>query len=146
MHRTLPPATVVALRVVVDTNVIVSALLHPARQADCALEAILLRGDRLLYDARIEREYREVLARPKFKSIEPGRSKALLARLIDHGETVQVVEPYSGELADPDDRCFVEVALAGKADVLLTGNGRDYPRGLGFEVMDPTALMRLVAG
>jgi len=138
------PATVAALRIVVDTNVIVSALLNPGRQADRVLETMRLRGDRVLYDARIEREYREVLARPKFKSIDPARAQHLLASLIDPGETVQVTEPYSSEMADPDDRCFVEVAIAGKADVLLTGNGRDYPTGLGFEVLDPTGLMRIV--
>lgn len=144
MRRTLPAATLPTLRIVVDTNVIVSALLHPGRQADRVLEAIRDRGDRVLYDARIEREYREVLARPKFKSIDPEHSRHLLSRLIDQGEPVEVAEPFAIEMTDPDDRCFVEVAIAGRADVLLTGNGRDYPTGLGFDVLDPGTLMRRI--
>lgn len=134
------------LRIVIDTNVIVSALLHPGRQAGRVIEAILSRGDRVLYDVRIEREYREVLARPKFKAIARERADQLLRTLIARGDAVAVAEPFSPPMSDPDDRCFVEVALAGRADVLLTGNGRDYPTGLGFEVLDPTALMRVFDG
>lgn len=143
--RAPPPANLLRLRIVVDTNVVVSALLNPGRQADRVLEAIRSRGDRVLYDLRIEREYREVLARPKFKAIDPERSAELLRRMIAGGEVVTIGEPFSPPMSDPDDRCFVEVALAGKADVLLTGNARDFPTGLGFEVLGPTALMGLLA-
>ncbi len=134
------------LRIVIDTNVIVSALLHPGRQSDRVLETILSRGDRVLYDVRIEREYREVLARPKFKAIPREHADQLLRALIAQGDVVAIAEPFSPPMSDPDDRCFVEVALAGRADVLLTGNGRDYPTGLGFDVLDPTALMRVFDG
>lgn len=132
------------MRIVVDTNVIVSALLNPGRQADRVLEAIRSRGDRVLYDRRIEQEYREVLARPKFKAIDPERAERLLHRVLGQGDLVTVGEPFASPMGDPDDRCFVEVALAGGAEVLLTGNARDFPTGLGFEVLGPTALMAVL--
>jgi predicted nucleic acid-binding protein len=59
------------LRLVLDTNVLVAALLTPGRTPDRALSAIFARGDVVLYDASLEAEYRAVLARPKFRGIDP---------------------------------------------------------------------------
>src|SRR4051812_15626742 len=106
------------MRLVLDTNVVVSALLHPGRAPDRALAAVRARGDVVLYDERVAREYREVLARPKFRAIDPGRRDALLAALLGGAELVAVGVSYEGPMTDPDDRAFVEVALAGRADAL----------------------------
>ncbi len=129
------------MRVVVDTNVVVSALLGPGRVPDRALAALCARGGTLLYDARILAEYHAVLARPKFRGVDPLRREALLATLLGAGTEVIDAPAWAGELADPDDRMFVEVARAGRAEVLLTGNLRDYREGLGFEVLPPATLL-----
>jgi len=129
------------VRLVIDTNVIVAALLTPGRTPDRALAVALARGDTLLHDARIVEEYRDVLARPKFRRVDPARTAALLASLLAHGEDLGVVAPWVGALIDADDRAFVEVALAGRADAVVTGNTRHYPTDLAFAVLSPTELL-----
>jgi putative PIN family toxin of toxin-antitoxin system len=127
------------LRVVVDTNVLVSALLKEGSAPDRALLALLEHAVVLL-DARLADEYATVLARPKFAAIDSSRRDALLERLRNRGEPVVQVPAYTGPLDDPDDRAFVEVALAGNADALVTGNVRHFPQNLGFEVLPPAAV------
>ncbi|MBI5488609.1 MAG: putative toxin-antitoxin system toxin component, PIN family [Deltaproteobacteria bacterium] len=128
------------LRVVVDTNVLVSALLKEGSVPERALHALLERAVVLL-DARLAGEYFRVLARPKFAAIGSSRRDALLERLRAQGEPLGEVPAYAGALDDPDDRAFVEVALAGKADAIVTGNGRHFPQDLGFEVLPPAAVL-----
>ncbi len=129
-----------APRLVLDTNVVISALWTPGSVPDQAIAAIVTRGARVLYDARILAEYRTVLARPKFKKIDPARAAALIATLVALGEDVRAA-PWTGTMKDDDDRRFVEVALAGHATVLVTGNLRDFPQDLGFEVQPPAMVL-----
>ena len=44
-------------------------------------------------------------------------------------------------MKDGDDRIFVEVALAGQATMLVTGNLRDFPQDLGFAVHPPAMVL-----
>ena len=118
-------------RVVLDTNILVSALLKagslPARVLDLVIggSIILLLDDRILY------EYREVLRRPKF-GFEEELVDELLATLDRMGEFIPSTPLYL-TIRDPGDLPFLEVAVCGKADALITGNIRDYgqtPPGL----------------
>lgn len=137
---------VAPLRLVIDTNVLVAALLTPGRTPDRALAAVRARGDVVLYDARIEAEYRAVLARPKFRAVNPARAEALLGALLAGAERLADVAAWGGAMADADDRVFVEVALGGRADAVVTGNARHYPAHLGFAVLSPAALLERLAG
>jgi putative PIN family toxin of toxin-antitoxin system len=132
------------MRLVVDTNVVVSALLKPPSVPGRALAAIGSTSAVILYDARIEAEYRDVLRRPKFRAIGPGLVDAFLAQLVARGERLGVVPAWGGPMTDDDDRIFVEVALAGSAHAIVTGNIRDYPAGLGFDVHPPASLLALL--
>ena len=134
------------LRLVIDTNVLVAALLTPGRTPDRALAAVFARGDAVLCDARIEAEYRDVLGRPKFRAIDPGRAEALLTALLAGAERLGDVAPWAGPMTDADDRAFVEVALAGAADAVVTGNARHYPTDLAFAVLSPAALLARLEG
>lgn len=127
------------MRLVLDTNVLVSALLHPGRTPDLALTAVRARGDVVLYDERLMREYRDVLGRKKFAAIDPMRTAALLRVIEETGVIVVESVVYNGAMIDEGDRMFVEVALAGRADALITGNVKHYVGGLGFEVLAPAA-------
>jgi uncharacterized protein len=131
------------MRVVVDTNVLVSALLTPGRTPDQCLAALHARGDTVLVDSRIEEEYRSVLARPKFATIDSVRARTVLETLLFHSERVVVTHPYEGPLIDNDDRFFVEVCLVGKAHAMVTGNAKHYPTTLGFEVLSPAMYLAL---
>lgn len=127
------------VRLVVDTNVIVSAALHPERTPDRALSRIHERGAIVLVDDRITSEYRAVLARPKL-SIDPQRRDALLDRLLARAEQV-VATPITLALIDDDDRVFIEVARSGAADAIVTGNAKHFPPECGVVVLSPAALL-----
>jgi uncharacterized protein len=128
------------MRLVVDTNVIVSALLKPGSVPDRALTAIWKLGT-VLFDDRIADEYRAVLERPKFRAIDRQRVDDFLATLRARGVHLGEVPAWTGAMTDEDDRVFVEAAVAGRADAIVTGNIRDYPSGLGFEVLPPATLL-----
>ncbi len=127
-------------RIVIDTNVLISALLNGGRVPDLVIETIVRQRHAVLYDHRVLREYRSVMARPKF-TFAPEHVERRVASLLDVGSDVGEVEVWPGAMVDEKDRMFVEVALTGRADVLLTGNGKHYPRDLGFDVMGPTELL-----
>ncbi len=130
-------------RIVIDTNVLVAALLHPGRTPDVSLSRVLDGTFTVLVDQRVEDEYREVLARRKFKAIPENLRDALIARVLSDAERVAAT-PYEGELTDDDDRAFIEVCLSGHADVLLTGNGKHFPRDLGFVVASPAEMLAML--
>jgi uncharacterized protein len=132
--------TPITMRVVVDTNVVVSALLKRGSVPDRAL-ACAWASATVLYDTRIAAEYRDVLMRPKLGGIDRAHVEAFLATLLARGHDLGAVTPWDGPMGDADDRIFVEVALAGHADAIVTGNLRDYPNDLGFEVLPPATLL-----
>lgn len=111
-------------RVVVDTNVLVSGLLRsdgpPGQIVDLAVAGHLV----VLYDDRILAEYDEVLRRPKF-GFEMTAVEMILIQIRGAGERVAGV-PLGIVLPDEDDLSFLEVASAGGADALITGNAAHY--------------------
>ena len=131
------------MRLVLDTNLLVSALLKPGSVPSRLLAAIWEKAT-VLYDARIADEYREVLMRPKFRAIERPHIEGFLATLEARGQRLGEVAVWDGTMKDDDDRIFVEVALAGRADAIVTGNLRDYPTDLGFSVHPPATLLALL--
>jgi putative PIN family toxin of toxin-antitoxin system len=112
------------LRIVLDTNVSVSALIHPAGIPARAFDLVVARQVAVALDHRIFAEYHAVLLRPEF-SLPRDRVTAVLDFLWRCGEVVQA-EPLSLRLPDPDDAMFVEVALTACADALVTGNARHF--------------------
>jgi len=114
-------------RVVLDTNVVVSALisLHgpPARLLDNIISGNL----HLLWDDRILDEYQEVLHRPRF-AFPPRRVADFLEYVEAAGERV-TTPTRQPTLPDPTDHMFLEVACAGQANALITGNKKHFPAG-----------------
>jgi uncharacterized protein len=113
-----------ATLVVLDTNIVVSALLSAFGPSARVLDLALSGDIRLAYDDRILAEYREVLARAKF-GFDPEDVASLLAFLETEGEAV-VARPLAGTLPDPDDLQFVEVAAQVNAPP-ITGNRAHFP-------------------
>lgn len=113
------------MRVVIDTNVLVSGLLSPYGAAAEIVRMAVASSIDLLYDARIMSEYREVLSRPKF-SFEKSNIDILM-EFIEHYGIPVAATPLSIHLPDVDDEPFLEVAIAGDAECLITGNMSHYP-------------------
>lgn len=132
------------MRLVLDTNILVSALLKPGSVPDRLLTIIWAGAALVLYDARMTDEYRTVLARAKFRAIERARIDELFARLLAHGEEIAGAREWMAAMRDDDDRIFVEVAVAGRADAIVTGNLKDYPRDQGFEVHPPATMLAML--
>ena len=128
------------MRVVVDTNVIVSGLLNPHGAPGRVLDLLVAERLELLADDRILAEYREVLLRPRF-GFDPADVETLLAHLQTTSVAV-ISDPLDMELSDPGDLPFLEVAVFGKAESLLTGNLRHFPRSkkklFGVKVLSPS--------
>lgn len=126
------------MRVVLDTNVLVSAMLTGGGTADTVLHLILQGDATLLVDSRILAEYDEATSRPRF-GFDPGERRVMLDVLESVAEPV-LSRPLRLSLPDPDDRMFVEVAKAGSADAIVTGNVKHFVpvRGvLGVPVITP---------
>ena len=112
------------MRVVLDTNILVSGLLKPYGPSGEIVRLISSGALTVCHDARILAEYRQVLLRPKF-GFRPIDVEALLEHLRMSGHTVSA-SPLLNRLSDPDDEMFLEVALAAPVQHLITGNLSDY--------------------
>ncbi len=129
------------MRIVADTNVLVSGLLSPFGHSAKIVRMIASGEVALLVDARLLSEYREVLLRPKF-SFSPHLVKALLDQIAATGESIGAA-PLRRSLPDPDDEAFLEVTLSGKAEALVTGNERRNPKDArgGARVLSPKGFL-----
>ena len=116
----------IPLRLVLDTNIVVSAALKPAGLQRAVLSLALTKPARLYVSVSIFQEYQDVLSRPEFH-IRKGLRRQLL-RLIE--TRVYWVTPARGlrVARDPDDDMFLECADAARADYLVTGNIGHFPR------------------
>ena len=116
----------IPLRLVVDTNIVVSAALKPDGLQRTVLLVAITRPARLYVSNAVLTEYRVVLSRPKFQ-IRRGLRQQLLdlirkrAHLVNPVRAVQVA-------SDPADNIFIECAEAARADYLVTGNVRHFSR------------------
>lgn len=113
------------MKVVVDTNVFVSAILSPRGLPAQILDLILTRHITLLISPLILTEYQEVLRRKRI-SLEKKRVEDFLQFISAYSELIPAI-PSEISLPDPDDLPFLACALEGKADFLVTGNQRDFP-------------------
>ncbi len=130
------------MRIVLDTNVLVSGLLNPDGNPGRVLDLFLAGEITLLVDDRILAEYRAVLRRPKF-----GFDAGNVSDLLDHieAESVRVTAPpLDVELPDERDLTFLEVGVAGYAEALVTGNARDFklPGPAPIAIKSPTDFIR----
>ena len=110
-------------RVVLDTNVVLSALVF-SRGAAVALRQAWQAGRCVpLVSTVTARELMRVLGYPKFR-LDAADQLALLADYLPHCETIEVPEPPPTVPAcrDPFDVPFLQLAVAGKADMLVTGD------------------------
>ena len=113
------------MHIVLDTNVIVSALWSPNRKPGEILSAVIHGRFPVCYDYRILEEYERVLHYPKFGFREQD-IRHFLDPIIKEGYSIAA--PVSNiPFADEADRKFYEVASFSQA-ILVTGNLKHFPK------------------
>jgi putative PIN family toxin of toxin-antitoxin system len=114
------------IRVVIDTNILVSALLQPQGSPAQVLVAVLAGSSaRLCVSADVYAEYEEVIRRPRFKRSEREIADTLQA-IREMGLWVRPSQKVRA-CPDPDDDLFLECAEGARAHYLVTGNLKHFP-------------------
>ncbi len=134
------------LRVVVDTNVWVSALIVPTGPPAAVLHALRERRFELVASWQLAEELADVLRRPKLRRYEISGT--------DVDDVLQLLAPFlpTAELDTPirneGDAPVVAAALAGAADAIVTGDRdlladdlREWLADRGVRVLTPTELL-----
>jgi len=113
----------VSLRLVFDTNCIVSALLFEQGQLAWMRPFWRAGEHKSLASKSTVQELIRVLAYPKFKLREP-QIQTLLADYLPFVESIDLPEsvPLIPRCRDKNDQMFIEIATIGRADVLITGD------------------------
>jgi putative PIN family toxin of toxin-antitoxin system len=117
------------VRVVLDTNIVVSACLTPEGAPATTVELALLGLFTVCLSPEILAEYHEVLARPKF-SRQAERIRTLLEGIEGISEIVTPQQRLTIS-QDEDDNRVLECAQAAKADLLVTDNRKHFPDSTG---------------
>ncbi len=125
------------MKVVLDTNVLVSGLLSPFGNSAEILRIVVSGKIILCFDSRILIEYTEVLQRPKFQ-FDMSKISDLLKYIEQQGVMTAPI-PLSQSLSDPFDNAFLEVAIAENVICLITGNIKHFPVKLckGVQIFTP---------
>jgi uncharacterized protein len=127
--------------IVLDTNVVVSGILKPYSKSAAILRLVADGALRVAYDLRLLAEYREVLTRPLF-NFPREEVESFLTQVEQEGLLVSG-KPLRYRLPDPDDEPFLEVAVSARAEVVVTGNKRHFPKKdyLGTKIVSPSEFL-----
>jgi putative PIN family toxin of toxin-antitoxin system len=108
------------MRVVLDTNVLVSAALK--QQSTPGMAVLLVeRHHVLLKSPATEGQLFAVVARPYFVSLISADTRTWLTKLMTDADLVTIAERIA-ECRDPTDDKFLELAVNGHADLIVTGD------------------------
>ncbi|MGI0480998.1 putative toxin-antitoxin system toxin component, PIN family [Geminocystis sp. CENA526] len=110
------------IRIVIDINIIVSALLFPNSKPDLALQKSLDIGD-ILISYSVWTELENVIVRPKFDRYISLEKRQKFLR--EFYQTVTIITNISETITDcrdPKDNKYLELAFIGKAKYLITGD------------------------
>lgn len=135
-------------RVVLDTNVLLSALLFQSGTLTWLRRGWQSDAVRPLVSHDTASELIRVLSYPKF-ALSPDDRESLLADYLPWCETVVVPDRLPlPDCRDPFDRPFLALALAGKADGLVTGDGDLLALAPTFPIpiLTPAAFRRHIDG
>jgi putative PIN family toxin of toxin-antitoxin system len=108
------------MRVVVDTNVLVSAALKDKSMPAIAVR-LAARHSVLLKSAATEAQFLDVASRPYLAPLIAPAAREWLTNLLAAAELVAITERVV-ECRDPTDDKFLELAVNGRADLILTGD------------------------
>ena len=130
----------VSIRIVIDTNVLVGALIGQERSANRKLLELCLKREFLpLINYTLFSEYEDLLNRPSILELckrSPEEIDILFDGLLSVCELVKIYYLWRPNLIDAlkdtathkDDNYLVELAIAGNAQILVTHNIKDFQR------------------
>ena len=111
------------LRVVVDPNVFVSAVITPDGVPAQVVRAALARDFHLVVSPTLVAELVDVLARPKLRAyIDTEQAQTLVDGILGVAELLNDPDPSDTAVRDPDDAYLCSLADAARADVLVSGD------------------------
>ena len=122
------------MKVVVDTNVLVSGIINPFGKPAYILNFILDGKLILCIDSRIYSEYERVLLSPKFSF--PERHVKTLLNFIKNRSIFVSPLPLKINLPDPSDLPFLEVAVS-EGVPIITGNKKHFESATGIKIFTP---------
>ncbi|MBV9825723.1 MAG: putative toxin-antitoxin system toxin component, PIN family [Alphaproteobacteria bacterium] len=108
------------MRVVVDTNVLISAALKENTPPEAAVHLVAA-SHRLLKSALTESELFVTLNRPRLVAVIRPNFPDTLRKLMAAAELIEITERIAA-CRDPKDDKFLELAVNGRADVIVTGD------------------------
>lgn len=129
--------------IVADTNIIISALIKPFSDSSKILNLILSGKIKLAYDFRILNEYEEVLNRKKF-NFNSQYVESIITQIKEEGIHIDSL-PLNETLPDKDDLSFLETAVSGSVDFIVTGNKRHFPNThyKNIKVLSPSEFLKV---
>jgi len=132
------------LRLVIDTNVLISAAIKPAGLQRTVLLLAMTKPARWYVSRHVLEEYINVLARSDLR-IRKGLRQQLLQLIKNHSHIVAPTQRLQ-VTSDPDDNIFLECADTARADYLVTGNQKHFPKfWKKTKVITPREFISLVA-
>ena len=136
-------------RIVVDTNVLVSAILSPDGAAREVLRRCLTGEVQPLIGNALFFEYEDVLSREELFAAAPIGSEdraALLNDVLSVCRWVNISFLWRPNLPDESDNHLIELAIAGNAEWIVTGNAKDITAGElisdSFRIITPSAWLK----
>ena len=130
--------------IVIDTNVLVAAMLRGDASARAVIRACLQGHYRPLVGVALMSEYEDVLSRGHLVArspLKPSEREAVLDALLSTARWVEVFYAWRPNLSDEGDNHLIELAVAGQAQVIVSRNLRDLTRGElrfpGLQVLTP---------
>ncbi|MCA9830498.1 MAG: putative toxin-antitoxin system toxin component, PIN family [Dehalococcoidia bacterium] len=138
------------MRALLDTNVLVSGIVGTTN-ADSVPGLIItlweLRAYDLLVSPEILVEVERVLARPYFaRRISAEETGQVLSLLRTYAELIVPSPPFPRVVSDPADDALLAAAVAGNADILVTGDRelQQLERHHGVRVLAPAGFLEVL--
>ena len=131
-------------RIVLDTNVLISAVLFGGPPRD-VLELVISGAVDCSLSFPILDETREVLRRPKF-GFSPEQSFQFIEELHAVCDVIDPATRVQAVASDPDDNMILECAVESNADIVVSGDHHllDLVEFSGIQILTPSDYLKTV--
>jgi putative PIN family toxin of toxin-antitoxin system len=138
------------VRIVLDTDVVVAAMRSPAGASAALMRAARVGRFNLVATVALQVEYEAICRRAEHREaagLTLEETMVFLDALAAMADEVDAHFLWRGRLRDPDDDMVLEAAINGRADAIVTFNGRDFgdvPTEFGIDVLLPREALKRI--